>query len=120
MNITDNSKSHVPSIVTRSMHRMYAAAAGLLTGLLTLTPAAPLAVLPLAAWFWVASISTSPPRAMFAGAFFYVGAHLWWVAAILPKVFGTWAAAPLVLLLYAVEAGFFAALGWLVGRLVPP
>ncbi|GHG06441.1 apolipoprotein N-acyltransferase [Deinococcus piscis] len=90
--------------------------AGLLTGLATLTPAAPLAVLPLAVWLALAA-EDDTARRMGWGAFGYVGAHLWWVMVLAAQVFGVAPAGLLALVLYAIEGLFFAALGWAVLRL---
>ncbi|MCY1702230.1 apolipoprotein N-acyltransferase [Deinococcus sp. SL84] len=98
--------------------RFHALAAGLLTGLATLTPAAPLAALPLAAWLTLAAREDTARR-MGWGAFGYVGAHLWWVMALAAQVFGFAPAGLLALILYAVEGLFFAALGWVAVRLFP-
>lgn len=92
-----------------------ALAAGLLTGLLTLTPAAPLAVLPLAAWLGLAAQGDTARR-MGWGAFGYTGAHLWWVMALAAEIFGIPPAGLLALILFAIQGLFFAALGWLVAR----
>lgn len=93
-----------------------ALAAGLLTGLATLTPAAPLALLPLAAWLKLAA-QEDTARRMGWGAFGYVGAHLWWVMVLAAQVFGVPPAGLLALALYAVEGLFFAALGWAAAQL---
>ncbi|MDO4263340.1 MAG: apolipoprotein N-acyltransferase [Deinococcus sp.] len=93
-----------------------ALAAGLLTGLATLTPAAWLAVFPLAAWLALAA-QQDTGRRMGWGAFGYTAAHLWWVTVLAAQVFGFAPAGVLALALYAAEGLFFAGLGWLVLRL---
>ncbi|WP_261663820.1 apolipoprotein N-acyltransferase [Deinococcus sp. Marseille-Q6407] len=93
-----------------------ALAAGLLTGLATLTPVPWLSLLPLAAWLGLAA-QRDTARRMGWGAFGYVGAHLWWVTVLAAQIFGFPPAGALALILYATEALFFAALGWAVSRL---
>lgn len=88
-------------------------------GLLSLTPAAALSVLPLAAWLACAAragAGADTARRMGWGAFGYTGAHLWWVMALAAEVFHFAPAGLMALLLYAIQGLFFAALGWLVAR----